>query len=216
MLKKPYQLFHVNGLNRYYLLSGDDASFLAVESVVPYGRKMKKEFTQGLKLLPLYAPIQFLLIAFNKVKQKGVKELEGVGEEAIYETVSVEAARMKVAEMTKTVTAESRFDYDAAITCPAAKKFIEDGGYSVLTIENYDSFVKSYWVAKSDRFGKLTIHELVVGGRGKTKLAAMNTFVLDKNIVSDLLLTMYKTELKRDKNTIKKVEDTIKGENENE
>jgi hypothetical protein len=69
--------------------------------------------------------------------------------------------------------------------------------------QDLDTFKSVYWIAKSDKFGKLTIHEITTAGRDEEKLMVMNSYFLDRELVSSLLIKMQEIQIKQDKLRLK-------------
>ena len=96
MLKKPYEKIHKKGANNYYLLPLQDQVMYAIETVFKqkgwFGRE--KEFTMGLKMLPINSLVIKLFQDFLKLEVVEELELEGAEEkELIYETLHVKETR---------------------------------------------------------------------------------------------------------------------------
>lgn len=123
-----------------------------------------------------------------KLKKVDVKEIEGLGKENIYETINVSSIREKIAELTDSVHEESVFDFNKVVRCEPIKLMIEENGLELLMKQKVDSMKSIYWLAKSDKFGKLTIQEIVTSGRNEEKLLDLNTYLFDVEIIGNLIL----------------------------
>ena len=206
MLKKPYKKFYERDFNNYYTIQVADNYYLAIESVLKYRVNPSgkiKELQQGLKLLPLYSPILLTLVSLVQQEQIDVQKVEGLGEEKIYNTVSIPDIRKKIAEMTDQVHEESQFNFKKEIKAPAVRKIMEESNFSLLMRQDLDTFKSVYWIAKSDKFAKLTIHEITTAGRDDEKLMIMNSYFLDKELVEKLLITVQKQQIKEKKEHLK-------------
>jgi hypothetical protein len=205
MLKKPYNKFYSVDNNNYYLLEVEDTQYLAVEGFLAYkGWFRTKEMQQSLKLLPLYTPIILALTKLAQAEQIDEKEVEGLGKETIYEKIDINDVRSKIREMTKDVHSESMFDFSKQVKSGITKRLMNENDLHLLMIQKLDSLQTVYWLAKSDQFGKLTIQECMTMGREQEKLMVMNTYVMDKELVGEILQALYKAEEESNKNHYKK------------
>ena len=200
MLKKPYKLVAKEDKNNYYLIDTQDTMFLAVESVLNYGNK---EFIQGLKLMPIYAPVMMLFIEMMKMEKIGEKVIEGLGKEEFFETIKVKKVREKIAELTNVVTEESMCKYTDEIKSFALRRFIDEEEYEVLAIETKSQYRRNVWLAKSDKFGTLRLSIAGVFGKETQKFTILDTYVFNKQIISQVILEINKIELKKKKKEYK-------------
>jgi hypothetical protein len=207
VLKKPYIKFYERDYNNYYLIQVGQIFYLAIESILPYNSSglfsKQKELQQALKLLPIYSPILLTLTSLVQQEKTGEQELEGVGKEEIFTEVSISDVRKKIAELTNQTHDESKFNFKKAIKAPTVRKIMEESNFSLLMRQDLDTFKSVYWIAKSDKFGKLTIHEITTAGRDEEKLMVMNSYFLDRELVSSLLIKMQEIQIKQDKLRLK-------------
>ena len=218
MLTKPYYKIKTIENNNYYLLQVNNILYLAVESVLRFNEKGKeKELQQGLKLLPIYSPILLLLTRFARLESTEEKTVEGLGSEKIYPILDVDKVRTDIKIKTEEIHEESMFDFGVSIKSSIVRKLIEENDFQLLMKLRYDTFRTSYWLAKTDQFGKLTIHDVSAGGRTKEKFAAMDTFFLDLDLVgtilieyNNLMLRNAAEQKKRLKKALKKQQKQIK------
>lgn len=224
MLRKPYLKVAEEGNNNYYILYIDDTFFIATESVVRYNKS--KELSQGLKLMPLYAPVMMLFMEMLNVEKIDEKTIEGLGTEEFFEKINVKKVREKIAKLTSTVTEESIFDYTTEIKSFSLRRFIDENEYEVLAIESNSAYRKKVWLGKSDKFGTLMVSTASLLGSETQKFTLLDTFIFNKDIISNILTEVRKIELKNKKKEIKelkkfrkrqeKIEKKMKKEKENE
>lgn len=211
MLSKPYLKIADEYNNNYYILYIDETFYIATESVVKYNKN--REFSQGLKLMPVYAPVMLLLVEMLKVEKTGEKELEGLGKEEFFKEIDVKKVRERIAELTDTVTEESMFDYVAEIKSLALRRFIDEGNYTILAIENKSNVRRNVWLAKSDKFGTLTISVAGVFGRETQKFTILDTFVYNKDIIGKALIEIQKLQIKQKELDLKELKKLHKQQN---
>lgn len=208
MLNKLYNKFAERDYNNYYTIQVGDTIYLAIESVLKYTQGIfnrKKELQQGLKLMPLYSPIFLTLISLVKQEHIDTKEIEGLGEEKIYNTINIPEIRKQIAEMTDQVHEESQFNFKKNIKAPVVRKIIEEGDFGLLMKQDLDSFKSVYWLAKSDQYGKLTFHEITTAGRDEEKVMVMNSYFLDMDLVEKLLIVVQKLQIKEKELNLKRL-----------
>lgn len=208
MLKKPYSKILEKENNNYYFLQVNEIYYLAIESVLKYQTKTlfgtrDTELQQGLKLLPIYSPILLTMTGLVQQKATGKKTVEGLGEDIIYDTIDVKEIRLKIAELTKTVHEESKFDFNKAIKCESIKNIMKEQQLSLLMKQDIDTLTSIYWLAKSDKFGKLTIQEVTTFGRTEEVFISANTFVLTRDIVETLLVEYQRLQYEESKRILK-------------
>lgn len=216
MLNLPYRKFASKENNNYYTLWAGDKLFIAIETVLPYwsGKKLK-ELVQGLKVFPVYSPVMLAFAEMTYLKKVETKEVEGLGKENIYETINIKAIREKIAELTDSVHEESVFDFNKVVRCATIKQMMEDNSLELLMKQKVDSIKSIYWLAKSDKFGKLTIQEIIASGRSEEKLQDLQTYLFDIEIIGKLLLEYNKQLIikkRQELRAMKKEQKNKKGE----
>lgn len=215
MLKKPYKLFHTRENNNYYFLQVNEIQYLAIESVLRYKKQTffgskNVELQQALKVLPIYSPILLTISRVIQLNPIGKQTIEDVGEEIIYDKVNIKGVREKIAELTDSVHDEAKFDFGRAIKCVTVKKIMEENELELLMKQKIDSLVSIYWLAKSDKFGKLTIQEITTFGRTDEKFMSANTYVLDRNLIETILIELKRIQLEQDKKRLKEMKKELK------
>ena len=89
MLSKPYKFVTQVDHNKYYFIETQEHPYIAIESVLEVlNGKKTVELQQGLKLIPVNAPMSMLL---NNVRYLGILERSKV--ETIYQQFNVEELR---------------------------------------------------------------------------------------------------------------------------
>jgi len=216
MLAKPYEKIYSLDNNNYYFLEVNNILYLAIESVLPYTQKGKsKELQQGLKILPIYSPILYLLTQLARLEPIDTKEVEGLGKEDIYDTLDISEVRKTIQGKIEEVHDESMFEFGSSIKSNIVKKLIEENGFELLMKMNYDTFRSSYWVAKTDQYGKLTLHDITTGGRQTDKVMTMSTFFLDVKLAGIILIAYNDMMIKRMKRQQKMLKKQLKKQNKN-
>ena len=211
MLKKPYIKFYTKDNNNYYLLNTGKTFYLAIESVLRYKKgwlfKRDKEMQQALKLMPLYTPVVSTLL--NLIRQDKIDEKRMVEDdknspvEEIYNTIDINEIRKKIAEMTGEIHDESKFNFKKSIKAPTLRHFMEEGDFKYLMKLELDSFKSDYWVTKSNKYGKLTFHQVTTAGRTEEKVMIINSYFLDRPLIAKLLITLKREQMKERKRELK-------------
>lgn len=198
MLKKPYIYLTTEKSINYHLLNLEDASFLAFETIAKYGRKGKKEFTQSLKLLPIYSFVAMLMLEVSKLELSKEDEKDwGLEKEKNYNLLDVEKVRKefdKHIEVFKKVRKEhnaiNRFDLDSKYTTQVVKTLIKEGNHFLL-VENRGAYSRAIWLARSDKFGNLIINVCNVFGKLENEeVLGLDTFVISRNVIIKILETI--------------------------
>lgn len=195
MLKKPHNYVTSVGDNNYYLLNANGDVLVTIESVVKYKTLFRRtrEFTQGLKLMPLGSPLLYTFVEMTKLGVIGESDKEGLEREVYYDEVNVKSIRRKLKRLVDSIDeggAGAKYNYSKTSTNPIFKEIINKGT-DLLCIEELGSFARYLWLAGSDRYGTLTVHRLLETGRpSKSKIVGFETFVFDIDLVNKIMIKL--------------------------
>ncbi len=204
MLKKPYVFLNNIGINNYYAIKVDNVYYLATETVLKEKRLFKtKEFTQGLKLLPMRSFFWYLFLEALNLNQIGQKEKEGGLEpEPIFESLAVDKLRERLRNEQKDLNKAMKeknfitpFDYAKSPHSEAIKMFMEENGSSLLCLETRGAYLRTYHLAKSTQSGDLIIHSCLAQGKpSNEKIVLVETYVFEKSTIKEFLKLIKKVE----------------------
>jgi hypothetical protein len=148
MLKFPFELLEKRGINRYYTLNVNDVDYLAVESVLQMSKdarkvnsKLPKEFTQGLKVLPLTAPMLFLLLQFTRSATLGEKEDTFGDLEPIYAPLQMPMVKTQADELFASV--DKNFYFADSVENPTITSLIDNEGFELYCVEEHSKHMRS-------------------------------------------------------------------------
>lgn len=189
MLKKPFEKIHSIDSSNYYLLESGDTQFFVTESFLPYKSrwlKLKKEFTTGIKMLPLFSPIIYALRNFSLLEVKEIKKLKDFPDEVIYETLDVTKVRSHLRALIDELKPDShQFDYKILPQNKVLKEYTNEG-FELLTTEKIGTFLDKVWLAKSDKNGVIRFLEILLGGNKEKKVVDTQFHVLNRELVEIL------------------------------
>ena len=198
MLKKPYKFMLHRGVNNYYVLKTSDEPFLATETIVGYKRLFRKpgEFTQSISLMALNSAVLSVFIEMIKLESTGSSTIAtGTEEELIYPILPIKPIRRRLNELNKVDVGTSRFNYNKGVLNTTIKALMEEG-HELLVVEELGTFSNKTWLAKSDKFGLLTITEIItVGKPTKAKVGAVYTYRFDQEIIGTTITRMMKEKM---------------------
>jgi hypothetical protein len=190
MLKKPYQKIHEIELNNYYTLETSDTLFLVTESILPYKKRFKKgEFTIAIKMLPLNSNIMYAFAKVLELKKIGEsEEKEGLVKEEYFEILDVKNVRKQFKEIVDNSGIENhKFDYQKPVYNDTIKQLLTEG-YDLLATETIGTYMRKYWLMRSDKNGVVRIVEATLGGKPMTsKVVDMKFHTVNRNIILGLL-----------------------------
>lgn len=201
MLKFPFELLDKRGINRYYTLKVNDIDYLAIESVVEMPKearkensKLPKEFTQGLKILPLTAPMLFLLLQFTRNEFKGDKE-DAFGDlEPTYAPLEMIQIKQQADDLFKSV--ERNFYFADNVENPTIESLIKNEDFELYCIEEHSKHLRSSWLVYTNERGLLRLTEVVTAGKeGFGNVIATNSYALDRSILVKLFEKLRRNEL---------------------
>ena len=201
MLKFPFELLEKRGINRYYTLNVNNVDYLAVESVVEMPKdarkensKLPKEFTQGLKILPLTAPMLFLLLQFTKADFKGEKEDTFGDKEPTYTPLEMMTIKTQAEELFKQV--DKNFYFADSVENPTITSLINNEGFELYCVEEHSKHLRSSWLVYTNERGLLRITEVITAGKeGFGSVIATNSYALNRDILVKLFEKLRKNEL---------------------
>jgi hypothetical protein len=201
MLKYPFELLEKRGINRYYTLKVNDIDYLAVESVVEMPKearkdnsKLPKEFTQGLKVLPLTAPMLFLLLQFTRNEFKGEKE-DAFGDlEPTYAPLEMIQIKTQADELFAEV--EKNFYFADSVENSTVKSLIDNEGFELYCVEEHSKHLRSSWLVYTNERGLLRLTEVITAGKeGFGNVITANSYALDRKILVKLFEKLKNNEL---------------------
>ena len=200
MLKHPYKLLNKQGINRYYTLNVNNAEYLAIESVVKLPKKSKTkenytEFSQGLKVLPLSAPMLYLLLRFSNTKEVGKrKDITGHNEK-VYEKLNIEELKKEAKEFFS--KAGSNYIFDGTADNETVKSLVTTDEFSLFFIEPESKHVLHYWLVYTNDTGLIRLYDVITFGRenGSKNVISLTSYALDREIVQKLFEKLEKNEL---------------------
>jgi hypothetical protein len=199
MLKEPYKLILKKGINRYYTLKVNNVDYFATETVVKLDKEAKKnsqykEFTQALKVLPLTAPILFLIIAFLKNETLGEKEDTFGDKEMHFKKLDVTKVKDRAFELFSKV--ENNYHFPDIIDNPTIDTLTKKDSYEIYCAEEHSKHVFSTWLVYTSERGLLRLHEVITSGDdGFKNVLGFNSYVLDKEIALELISKIKNDEL---------------------
>ena len=179
------------GNNNYYLLGMSDQTMYTVETfthIKGWFGKMK-EFTIGVKQLPINSIVLRTMLEYLKLKISDVKELSDGTKNEKYEILDLKKVRKELDNMFKTIE-QDRFKITNISSNDTVKELVNEG-YSLLAVETIGSSARQLWLVKSNTAGILHISTvLLVGKVGVDELATMNTFVFTQELVENIFKTL--------------------------
>jgi hypothetical protein len=201
MLKFPFELLEKRGINRYYTLNVNDVDYLAVESILQMSKdarevnsKLPKEFTQGLKVLPLTAPMLFLLLQFTRSATLGEKEDTFGDLEPIYSPLQMPMVKTQADELFASV--DKNFYFADSVENPTITSLIDNEGFELYCVEEHSKHMRSSWLVYTNERGLLRITEVITAGKqGFGSVIATNSYALDRSILVKLFEKLKKNEL---------------------
>jgi hypothetical protein len=195
MLKKPYELLEKRGINRYYTLKVNDIDYLAVETVLEAKEgKKKSEFSQALKVLPLTAPMLFLLLQFTKADFKGEKEDTFGDKEPIYAPLEMPIIKTQADELFAKV--DKNFYFADNVENKTISSLIDNEGFELYCVEEHSKHLRSSWLVYTNERGLLRLTEILTAGKeGFGNVIATNSYALDRTILVKLFAKLRKNEM---------------------
>ena len=201
MLKFPFELLEKRGINRYYTLKVNEIDYLAVESVVEMPKearkdnsKLPKEFTQGLKVLPLTAPMLFLLLQFTRNDFKGEKEDVFGDLEPTYAPLEMTQIKTQADDLFASV--EKNFYFADSVENSTIKSLIDNEGFELYCVEEHSKHLRSSFLVYTNERGLLRITEVITAGKdGFGNVISTNSYALDRNILVKLFEKLRTNEL---------------------
>ena len=201
MLKFPFELLEKRGINRYYTLKVNEVDYLAIESVVDMPKdarkqntKLPKEFTQGLKVIPLTAPMLFLLLQFTKADFVADKEDVFGDKEPTYAPLEMTIIKTQADELFADV--EKNFYFADSVENSTIKSLIDNEGFELYTVEEHSKHLRSSWLVYTNERGLLRLTEVITAGKeGFGNVISTNSYALDRSILVKLFEKLRKNEL---------------------
>jgi hypothetical protein len=201
MLKFPFELLEKRGINRYYTLNVNEIDYLAVETVLEMSKdarkinsKLPKEFTQALKILPLTAPMLFLLLQFTRSPNLGEKEDTFGDLEPVYSPLQMSMVKTQADELFASV--EKNFYFADSVENPTITSLIDNEGFELYCVEEHSKHLRSSWLVYTNERGLLRITEVITAGKeGFGSVISTNSYVLDRSILVKLFEKLKKNEL---------------------
>jgi hypothetical protein len=201
MLKFPFELLEKRGINRYYTLNVNEIDYLAVETVLEMSKdarkvnsKLPKEFTQALKILPLTAPMLFLLLQFTRSPNLGEKEDTFGDLEPVYSPLQMPMVKTQADELFASV--EKNFYFADSVENPTITSLIDNEGFELYCVEEHSKHLRSSWLVYTNERGLLRITEVITAGKeGFGNVISTNSYVLDRSILVKLFDKLKKNEL---------------------
>jgi len=204
MLSAPYQKILTIENNNYYLLSVENTYYLATETILRL--ENGDEIQQGLKVMPLYSATMLSLIAAIKLEKIGEDTLEDydakedgdLGKTEYFAILDVDSIREQLNEEIKGLGKEfkSRFSYTKNIGSELLSSLLHDSRFQFLMAEQLDSRVRFVWAVKSNKFGDVTFHQVLVAGKNtrSEKIITINTYVLTRELIGTVLMHIQKSQ----------------------
>jgi hypothetical protein len=201
MLKFPFELLEKRGINRYYTLNVNEIDYLTVETVLEMSKdarkinsKLPKEFTQALKILPLTAPMLFLLLQFTRSPNLGEKEDTFGDLEPVYSPLQMSMVKTQADELFASV--EKNFYFADSVENPTITSLIDNEGFELYCVEEHSKHLRSSWLVYTNERGLLRITEVITAGKeGFGSVISTNSYVLDRSILVKLFEKLKKNEL---------------------
>lgn len=201
MLKKPYKFLNNIGNNNYYSLKIEDVYYLVTESFLK--SKRKKEFTQGIKILPITSFWLNLFLEVLNLKHIGEDEKDwGIEKEPIYEILDVKKLRERLRnnhkEFAKAMEEKkfiSAFDYAKFPHSEAIKQFSIETETSPICVEFKGAYLRVHHLAKTTSLGNVVIHSCLAQGKPSNEtVVAIETYVFDRATIEKFILNVGNTE----------------------
>ena len=198
MLKYPYKLIDKKGINKYYLTNINDQNYLAIESIVklPKDLRTKKsssEFTQGLKVIHLSAPLLLLLLRFSETKPIGEEKNVFDETEPIYSILDVQEVKQKAYDLFKNSGVE-RYAFPDTVENEVVEALKREG-YELFMTEKESNHLHINWLIYPSKQGNLRLYEVITAGMdGFDYTISLHTYNLDIGIVKKLLQEIKKQE----------------------
>jgi hypothetical protein len=201
MLKFPFEILEKRGINRYYTLNVNESDYLAVETVLEMPKearkqnsKLPKEFTQALKILPLTAPMLFLLLQFTRSASVGEKEDTFGDLEPIYSPLQMPTVKTQADELFANV--EKNFYFADSVENKTITSLIDNEGFELYCVEEHSKHLRSSWLVYTNERGLLRITEIITAGKeGFGNVISTNSYSLDRAILVKLFEKLKKNEL---------------------
>lgn len=201
MLKFPFELLEKRGMNRYYTLHVNEVDYLAIESVVEMPKearkqngKLPKEFSQGLKVIPLTAPMLFLLLQFVKTEFLVEKEDVFGDKEPTYAPLEVTKIKASAEELFNKV--EKNFYFTDTVDNTTIKSMVDNEGFELYCVEEHSKHLRSSWLIYTNERGLLRITEVITAGKeGFGNVIATTSYALDRRILVKLFEKLRNNEL---------------------
>jgi hypothetical protein len=97
--------------------------------------------------------------------------------------------------MNKESEGKSRFNYNKGVPNLTTKALIDEG-HELVVVEELGSFSRKTWLAKSDKYGVLTMTEVMTVGRpSKAIVGYVNTYRFDKDLIEKTIILMEKERM---------------------
>lgn len=214
MLKKPFKLIDSVDKNNYYVFYDvlNQIPYIATESVIKYGRKFKKEFTQGLKIMPLQS---FMLNVFLKVAQNNdfveVEKAWGVEKEKEYAILDIRKIRSEFNSLlNKNKLGGGIVSYTEIPKNPTIVELMNEGYYP-LAVEKL-GIKENVYLLKTNKSGNLSVFTVLLGGRTQNdkKVLDINQNIFRRETIISALEEIQKTFKKNNK--IKEIKEEIKND----
>lgn len=203
MLKKPFKLIDSVDKNNYYVFYDvlNEIPYIATESVIKYGRHFKKEFTQGLKIMPLQS---FMLHAFLKVAQNNdfveVEKAWGVEKEKEYAILDIRKIRSEFNSLlNKNKLGGGVVSFTEMPKNPTIVELMNEGYYP-LAVEKL-GIKENVYLLKTNKSGNLSVFTVLLGGRtpNNKKVLDINQNIFRRETIVSALEEIQKTFKKNNK-----------------
>jgi uncharacterized protein YehS (DUF1456 family) len=200
MLKKPYKFLINVDNNNYYAIKVEDTYYLATETVI---KGKKKEFTQGLKLLPIRSFFLYLFLDTLNLKKVGDDEKDwGLEKEPIYETLDIKKLRERLRDEQKDFNKAMKeknylvpFDYAKYTHSETIKLFMTETETALLCMEVRGAYLRAYHLVKTLKSGNVVIHSCLAQGKPETeKMVLVETYVFNRETLQKFLEFIQKVE----------------------
>lgn len=209
MLKKPYKLFHQEGLNDYYLATLNDLEvYLGIVTLsifqkytrFPFIFKRRVEVPTVTKLqtLPIDSHIMWLLITYLSINPTKTEESVEDGKVINYYDSLSELDNRDIVEGLKSFIEDSgvtlnNLEFNKYVKNPVAKGFIKQGFHYYVTTAP-STISRTHWCYRLTKYGVLQIVEINETGYVDDSVTReVNTYLLNKDLVTKIIMIIEKT-----------------------
>jgi len=210
MLKKPYKFVTQLDHNKYYFIEAQEFPYIAIESVlnVQNGRKTI-ELQQGLKLIPVNAPMSLL---FNNVRY--LTPIEKTKVETIFQEFNVDELRQSLRNVRELLLANNIddelpyeiFDRYEQVATNNTILSLEHQGFNRLYSQGAIGLPvhgRTTWLYKVNNIGGVTLMEITTVGKDDpyNNVVSINTTLLNTNLISRIMRKIEHKDMHKMKQT---------------